>query len=55
LCGAGLRRVSSALDQARFAFDKRPADRSALLIVEFKLQATVPGPWRSRHAVGKNS
>jgi hypothetical protein len=32
------RSVSGFLDQARFAFDKGPADRSALLIVKFKFQ-----------------
>jgi hypothetical protein len=37
-----LRRVSSALNQARLAFDKRLAKRAALLIVEFNLQTTIP-------------
>jgi hypothetical protein len=32
-----LRRVSSVLDQKRLAFDKRLAERAALLIVEFNL------------------
>ena len=30
------------LDQERLAFDKRLAERAALLIVEFNLQTTVP-------------
>jgi hypothetical protein len=30
------------------AFGKRPADCSTLLIVQFELQTTVPGPWRLR-------
>ena len=39
-----MRRVSRHLDKMRLAFSKRPADRLALLIIEFKLQAIVPGP-----------
>lgn len=35
--------ISRALDQGRPAFDKRPADHAALLIVEFNLQTLSPG------------
>jgi hypothetical protein len=46
--GVRLCRVSDALDQARFAFDKRLADRFPLLVVEFKSQVIVPGPLQRR-------
>jgi hypothetical protein len=32
------------LDQARFAFDKGPGNRSALLIVKFEFQIAIPAP-----------
>ena len=45
--GLRLSRVSNALDQVRLAIDKRLADCSPLLIVEFEIQVVVPGPARS--------
>jgi hypothetical protein len=47
-----LRRVSSALNQARLAFDKRLAKRAALLIVEFNLQTTIPAEGVAAHVCG---
>lgn len=38
------RSVSGFFDQARFAFDKGPANRSALLIVKLKSQIAIPAP-----------
>jgi hypothetical protein len=37
------------LDQARLAFDKRPAERAPFLIVEFNLQTTIPWQQRRGH------
>jgi hypothetical protein len=49
-----LRRISCILDQALLAFDERPAERAALLIVEFKLQTTVPASGvAARRQLGK--
>jgi hypothetical protein len=40
------RRVSGFFDQARFALDKRLANRSALLIVKLEFQSAAPAPAR---------